>query len=132
MRHENADKLVACRELLKQGYTQREIAQKLGVTLLTTNRWCKKIAKEIEDKHKKIEQAEIEIKKKVIYEKERAKEVKKETKELEKVVTAGELQTLAQVSFASCLTELKKRLPVMSNEEVINITTALWDRISRN
>ena len=45
----NAQNLALCRDLLRQKKTQRQIAVALGVSLVTVNHYCKRIAKEIEE-----------------------------------------------------------------------------------
>lgn len=129
MRIENLRKLSACHDLLKQGYTQRDIAEKLGITLVTANKWCQKIAEEIEEKKRKQEQAKKDADLAAKTRRIRKEELPAETKELETDIE--NLGRLAQLGFAACLKELRVRLPMMSNEEVINITTALWDRVSK-
>ena len=46
-RAKSAENIRLCKDLLKKGKTQREIAKILNVSLPTANKYCQKIAKEI-------------------------------------------------------------------------------------
>lgn len=128
-RARKADNIRLCRELLKKGNSQRQIAKILNVSLQTTNSYCQEIAKEIEDSHKaQVEEANQERKKT----RERKKRIQamKEMEETE----PEELKTpeeLAKAGFTACLRELQIRLPMMTNEEVMKITVDLWDRVNK-
>lgn len=120
-----------CRELLKKGRTQREIAKLLGVSLQTTNSYCQEIAKEIEDARKKAEEKEQkaeELHKARIKNLKRNKQTEPMIEEISKAKTPEEI---AKDGFTACLMELKLRLPTMTNEEVMKITVDLWDRVNK-
>lgn len=124
-----ADNIRLCRELLKKGNSQRQIAKILNVSLQTANTYCQEIAKEIEDAHKaQVEEANQERKKT----RERKKRIQAmremEEAEPEEPKTPEEL---AKAGFTACLRELQIRLPMMTNEEVMKITVDLWDRVNR-
>lgn len=124
-----ADNIRLCRELLKKGNSQREIAKILNVSLQTANTYCQEIAKEIEDAHKaQVEEANQE-RRKTLNRKKRIQEMREteqtvpeEPKTPEELVKAG---------FIACLRELQIRLPEMTNEEVMKITMDMWDRVNK-
>lgn len=124
-----ADNIRLCRELLKKGNSQREIAKILNVSLQTANTYCQEIAKEIEDAHKaQVEEANQERKKT----RERKKRIQA-MKEMEKTEPEEPKtpEELAKAGFTACLRELQIRLPMMTNEEVMKITVDLWDRVNK-
>lgn len=128
-RARKADNIRLCRELLKKGNSQRQIAKILNVSLQTANTYCQEIAKEIEDAHKaQVEEANQE-RKKTRERKKRIQAMKEmEETEPEEPKTPEEL---AKAGFIACLRELKIRLPMMTNEEVMKITVDLWDRVNK-
>lgn len=128
-RARKADNIRLCRELLKKGNSQRQIAKILNVSLQTANSYCQEIAKEIEDAHKaQVEEANQE-RKKTRERKKRIQAMKEiEETELEEPKTPEEL---AKAGFTACLRELQIRLPMMTNEEVMKITVDLWDRVNK-
>lgn len=124
-----ADNIRLCRELLKKGNSQREIAKILNVSLQTANTYCQEIAKEIEDAHKaQVEEANQERKKT----RERKKRIQaiKEMEEIEPEEPKTP-EELAKAGFTACLRELQIRLPMMTNEEVMKITMDMWDRVNK-
>lgn len=124
-----ADNIRLCRELLKKGNSQREIAKILNVSLPTANAYCQEIAKEIEDAHKAEVEKDQEDRLKFKQRKRRIREMA-ETRAQE----PPEPQTpeeLAKAGFTACLQELQIRLPTMTNEEVMKITVDLWDRVNK-
>lgn len=128
-RARKADNIRLCRELLKKGNSQRQIAKILNVSLQTANTYCQEIAKEIEEAHKvQVEEANQERKKT----RERKKRIQAmremEEAEPEEPKTPEEL---AKAGFTACLRELQIRLPMMSNEEVMKITMDMWDRVNK-
>lgn len=128
-RARKADNIRLCRELLKKGNSQRQIAKILNVSLQTANTYCQEIAKEIEDAHKaQVEEANQE-RRKTLNRKKRIQAMKEmEETEPEEPKTPEEL---AKAGFIACLRELKIRLPEMTNEEVMKITVDLWDRVNK-
>ncbi len=122
-----ADNIRLCRELLKKGNTQREIAKILNISLQTANTYCQEIAKEIEDMHKAEVQEAKEIRRRTLDRNKRAK-LAREQEEPQEPQTPEEL---AKAGFTACLRELQIRLPMMTNEEVMKITVDLWDRVNR-
>lgn len=128
-RARKADNIRLCRELLKKGNSQRQIAKILNVSLQTANTYCQEIAKEIEDAHKaQVEEANQERKKT----RERKKRIQaiKEMEEIEPEEPKTP-EELAKAGFTACLRELQIRLPMMTNEEVMKITVDLWDRVNQ-
>lgn len=124
-----ADNIRLCRELLKKGNSQREIAKILNISLQTANTYCQEIAKEIEDAHKaQVEEANQERKKT----RERKKRIQaiKEMEEIEPEEPKTP-EELAKAGFTACLRELQIRLPMMTNEEVMKITMDMWDRVNK-
>lgn len=117
-----------CRELLKKGKSQREIAKFLNVSLPTANAYCQEIAKDIEEAQKK---AEEKVQK--LEDLKRAREVAKKIEKKEKAepTLMASPEELAKEGFTACLRELKLRLSTMTNEEVMKITVDLWDRVNR-
>ena len=128
-RARKADNIRLCRELLKKGNSQRQIAKILNVSLQTANSYCQEIAKEIEDAHKEqVEEAKQE-RRKTLNRKKRIQEMREnEQTEPEEPKTPEEL---AKAGFIACLRELKIRLPEMTNEEVMKITMDMWDRVNK-
>lgn len=123
-----ADNIRLCRELLKKGNSQRQIAKILDVSLQTANTYCQEIAREIEEAHK----AEVdEITAERIKTRQRKKRIQilKEMEQEEQEPKTPE--ELAKAGFTACLRELQVRLPMMTNEEVMKITVDLWDRVNR-
>lgn len=114
-----------CRELLKKGNTQREIAKILNISLPTTNTYCQEIAKEIEEAQKAEQEKVIEERELIRKRKRRVREVKQMPEEEKSP------EELARDGFTACLKELRVRLPEMTNEEVMKITVDLWDRVNR-
>ena len=128
-RARKADNIRLCRELLKKGNSQRQIAKILNVSLQTANAYCQEIAKEIEDAHKaQVEEANQERKKT----RERKKRIQaiKEIEEIEPEEPKTP-EELAKAGFTACLRELQIRLPMMTNEEVMKITMDMWDRVNK-
>ena len=126
-----AENLRLCKDLLKKGLTQREIAKSLGLSLPTVNKYCQRIAAEIEEAERKKEEARQKAEVAAETRSRRMKKIREET-ETAKIVAAMQTpEELAKQSFAACLLELKIRLPLMTNAEVITITTELWDRMSK-
>lgn len=128
-RARKADNIRLCRELLKKGNSQRQIAKILNVSLQTANTYCQEIAKEIEDAHKaQVEEANQERKKT----RERKKRIQaiKEIEEIEPEEPKTP-EELAKAGFTACLRELQIRLPMMTNEEVMKITMDMWDRVNK-
>lgn len=128
-RARKADNIRLCRELLKKGNSQRQIAKILNVSLQTANTYCQEIAKEIEDAHKaQVEEANQERKKT----RERKKRIQaiKEMEEIEPEEPKTP-EELAKAGFTACLRELQIRLPMMTNEEVMKITMDMWDRVNK-
>lgn len=120
-----------CRDLLKKGKSQRDIAKVLGVSLQTTNKYCQEIAKDIEEAQKKAEEKERkaeEAQKERIRNARSMKKTEPIRKEIQKEMTPEEI---AKDGFTACLMELKMRLPSMTNEEVMKITVDLWDRVNK-
>lgn len=122
-----ADNMRLCRELLRKGNTQREIAKILNVSLQTTNSYCQQIAREIEDQHKKEQEEKNEARRKTL-DRKRGKRIFEEEREEPEPRTPEEL---AEAGFKACLRELYIRLPQMTNEEVMKITVDLWDRVNK-
>lgn len=123
-----AENIRLCRELLRKGNTQREIAKILNVSLPTINAYCQEIAKEIEEAHK-AEVKEANEARKIKLNRQRAqKALQEQEEEPEEPKTPEEL---AKSGFTACLRELKLRLPSMTNEEVMKITVDLWDRVNK-
>lgn len=120
-----ADTLRLCRELLQKGNSQREIAKILNVSLQTTNKYCQQIAKEIEDAHKEDVEKAKELRRQSLDRRRRANALRNEP------LPEGTPEELAKAGFIACLRELRIRLPQMSNDEVIKITTELWDRVNK-
>ena len=97
-----ADNKRLCRELLKKGNTQREIAKILNISLPTANAYCQEIAQEIEDAQKEETQ-------KIQEEAARIREHKRRVKALKELPLIAEVQTpeeLAKAGFTACLREL--------------------------
>lgn len=124
-----ADNKRLCRELLRKGNTQREIAKILNISLPTANAYCQEIARDIEEAQLKEEERVQEQRLQTRIRNKRIKEIRaKQIEEAEKEKTPEEL---AKEGFIACLKELQVRLPDMSNEEVMKITVDLWDRVNR-
>lgn len=117
-----------CRELLKKGKSQREIAKFLNVSLPTANAYCQEIAKDIEEAQKKAEEKAQKLE-----DLQKAREIAKKTEKKEKAEPPQPEtpEELAKAGFTACLRELQLRLPIMTNEEVMKITVDLWDRVNR-
>ena len=117
-----------CRELLKKGKSQREIAKFLNVSLPTANAYCQEIAKDIEEAQKKAEEKAQKLE-----DLQKAREIAKKTEKKEKAEPPQPEtpEELAKAGFTACLCELQLRLPIMTNEEVMKITVDLWDRVNR-
>lgn len=127
-RAKKADNKRLCRELLRKGKSQREIAKFLGVSLPTANAYCQEIAKDIEEAQRKAEEKAQKL--------EDLKKAREVAKKIEKKEKAEPPQPetpeeLAKAGFTACLRELKLRLSTMTNEEVMKITVDLWDRVNR-
>lgn len=117
-----------CRELLKKGKSQREIAKILNVSLQTANTYCQEIAKDIEEAQRKAEEKAQKLE-----DLKRAREVAKSVEKKEKAEPPPPEtpEELAKAGFTACLRELQLRLPIMTNEEVMKITVDLWDRVNK-
>lgn len=117
-----------CRELLKKGKSQREIAKFLNVSLPTANAYCQEIAKDIEEAQKKAEEKAQKLE-----DLQKAREIAKKTEKKGKAEPPQPEtpEELAKAGFTACLRELQLRLPIMTNEEVMKITVDLWDRVNR-
>lgn len=127
-RAKKADNKRLCRELLRKGKSQREIAKFLGVSLPTANAYCQEIAKDIEEAQRKAEEKAQKLE-----DLKKAREVAKkiEKKEKAELTPMASPEELAKEGFTACLRELKLRLSTMTNEEVMKITVDLWDRVNR-
>ena len=124
-----ADNIRLCRELLKKGNTQREIAKILNISLQTANTYCQEIAQEIEDAHKEQVQEAKEIRRRTLDRNKRAKLAREQQQE--EPIEPQTPEELAKAGFTACLRELQIRLPMMTNEEVMKITVELWDRVNK-
>lgn len=124
-RARKADNKRLCRELLKKGNTQREIAKILNISLPTANAYCQEIAREIEEAQKAEQEKETEERELIRKRKRRVREVR------QMPVEEKSPEELAKDGFTACLRELQARLPEMTNEEVMKITVDLWDRVNR-
>jgi predicted transcriptional regulator len=124
-RARKADNKRLCRELLKKGNTQREIAKILNISLPTANTYCQEIAREIEEAQKAEQEKEVEERELIRKRKRRVREVR------QMPVEDKTPEELARDGFTACLKELQARLPEMTNEEVMKITVDLWDRVNR-
>ena len=127
-RARKADNKRLCRELLKKGNTQREIAKILNISLPTANTYCQEIAREIEEAQKEAQEKEIEEASLIKKRKRRVREARQMQNNEQEEKTPEEL---AKDGFTACLRELQVRLPEMTNEEVMKITVDLWDRVNR-
>lgn len=116
-----------CRDLLNKGLTQREIAKALKISLPTVNKYCKQIALEIEQEVK--QEREI-VKEEHKQQRQRARRAKVMINEAPADLSISTPEELAKASFSACLNELRLRLPLMSNEEVIKVSVELWDRVN--
>ena len=127
-RAKKADNKRLCRELLKKGKSQREIAKFLGVSLPTANSYCQEIAKDIEEAQRKAEEKAQKLEGL-----KRAREIAKKIEKKEKAepTPIASPEELAKAGFTACLRELQLRLPTMTNEEVMKITVDLWDRVNK-
>lgn len=127
-RAKKADNKRLCRELLRKGKSQREIAKFLGVSLPTANAYCQEIAKDIEEAQRKAEEKAQKLE-----DLKKAREVAKKIEKKEKAepTPMASPEELAKEGFTACLRELKLRLSTMTNEEVMKITVDLWDRVNR-
>lgn len=127
-RAKKADNKRLCRELLRKGKSQREIAKFLGVSLPTANAYCQEIAKDIEEAQRKAEEKAQKLE-----DLKKAREVAKKIEKKEKAepTPMASPEELAEEGFTACLRELKLRLSTMTNEEVMKITVDLWDRVNR-
>lgn len=123
-----AENIRLCRELLRKGNTQRDIAKILNISLPTINSYCQEIAKEIEEAHKAEVQEANEARRQTLDRKRGQRILKEEEKEPPEPKTPEEL---AKAGFTACLQELRLRLPSMTNEEVMKITVDLWDRVNK-
>ena len=129
-RAKSAENIRLCKELLKKGKTQREIAKILNVSLPTANKYCQKIAKEIEDRLRAAAEREEKQRMKEEARKRRAEAVLKKCREKKEELPETP-EELAKAGFAACLIELRARLPSMSDEQVCKITVDLWDRVNK-
>ena len=129
-RAKSAENIRLCKELLKKGKTQREIAKILNVSLPTANKYCQKIAKEIEDRLRAAAEREEKQRIKEEERKRRAEAVLKKCREKKEELPETP-EELAKAGFAACLIELRARLPSMSDEQVCKITVDLWDRVNK-
>lgn len=126
-RAKKADNKRLCRELLKKGNTQREIAKILNISLPTANAYCQEIAKEIEEAQKAEQEKEEEERTLIKKRKRRVREAR----QMQTVEEEKSPEQLAKEGFTACLRELQVRLPEMTNEEVMKITVDLWDRVNK-
>lgn len=129
-RAKSAENIRLCKELLKKGKTQREIAKILNVSLPTANKYCQKIAKEIEDRLRAAAEREEKQKQKEEERRRRVAAAAKISKEKKEELPETP-EELAKAGFAACLIELRARLPSMSDEQVCKITVDLWDRVNK-
>ena len=129
-RAKSAENIRLCKDLLKKGKTQREIAKILNVSLPTANKYCQKIAKESEDRLRAAAEREEKQRMKEEERKRRAEAVLKKCREKKEELPETP-EELAKAGFAACLIELRARLPSMSDEQVCKITVDLWDRVNK-
>ena len=126
-RAKKADNKRLCRELLKKGNSQREIAKILNVSLPTANGYCQEIAREIEEAQRAEQEKDQNDR---LFMKQRRRRIR-EIREKQEEETEKTPEELAREGFTACLKELQVRLPMMSNEEVMKITVDLWDRVNK-
>ena len=113
-----ADNKRLCRELLKKGNTQREIAKILNVSLQTANTYCQEIAREIEDAHKAEVEKEQEERQKIKQRKRRVRELREETP-TEEPQTPDEPKTPPKVQAKSP----DEYEPPMTQEELLFLSS---------
>ncbi len=119
---ENPLLLKEIEEYLKKGVKQREIAKLTKVSLVTVNKYCKRI----KNNFKKEEREHRAKKREVLQRIELVKELRENAKE---EVTEQELERNVKSLFNCLILEMRARIPTMSNSELQNITLEIWEKI---
>lgn len=119
---ENPLLLKEIEEYLKKGVKQREIAKLTHVSLVTVNKYCKRI----KNNFKKEEREHRAKKREVIQRIELVKELRENSKE---EVTEQDLERNVKSLFNCLILEMRARIPTMSNSELQNITLEIWEKI---
>lgn len=119
---ENPLLLKEIEEYLKKGVKQREIAKLTHVSLVTVNKYCKRI----KNNFKKEEREHRAKKREVIQRIELVKELRENSKE---EVTEQDLERNVKSLFNCLILEMRARIPTMTNSELQNITLEIWEKI---
>lgn len=119
---ENPLLLKEIEEYLKKGVKQREIAKLTHVSLVTVNKYCKRI----KNNFKKEEREYRAKKREVIQRIELVKELRENSKE---EVTEQDLERNVKSLFNCLILEMRARIPTMTNSELQNITLEIWEKI---
>lgn len=128
----NPTKYRKIEKLLKEGYSQRDIARVLKISIVTVNKYCKAIASTLEEK--------IERRNKYKPSK-TAKSAKVAEAQLEPIKTPEnltkeefdkkqlEIQYNAMTAFNNMLLELNERIKTMDDTDFKNTLIEIWEKI---
>lgn len=129
----NPTKYRKIEKLLKEGYTQRDIARVLKISLPTVCKYCKAIASTLEEK--------IERRQKIKIKPEKAKPAKVAEAPLDPIKTPEnltkeeferkqmEIQFNAMTAFNNMLLELNERIKTMDDTDFKNTLIEIWEKI---
>ena len=131
----NPTKYRKIEKLLKEGYSQRDIARVLKISVVTVNKYCKAIASTIEEKIEKRAKNKFTPKPKP------RKAVKIAEQPLEKIEAPEiltedefnrkqrEIQYNAMTAFNNMLLELNERIKTMDDTDFKNTLIEVWEKI---
>ncbi len=123
---ENPILLKEIEEYLNKGLKQRDIARLTKVSLVTVNKYCKKITNRFKTEEKEDRAKRREIKNRMMLVK-RLKEVQQEVQK--NPVSNEEIGENAKGLFNSLIVELRFRIPQMTNAELMQVTLDVWDKV---
>lgn len=123
---ENPILLKEIEEYLNKGLKQRDIARLTKVSLVTVNKYCKKITNRFKIEEKEDRAKRREIKNRMMLVK-RLKEVQQEVQK--NPVSNEEIGENAKGLFNSLIIELRFRIPQMTNAELMQVTLDVWDKV---
>lgn len=123
---ENPILLKEIEEYLNKGLKQRDIARLTKVSLVTVNKYCKKITNRFKIEEKEDRAKRREIKNRMMLVK-RLKEVQQEVQK--NPVSNEEIGENAKGLFNSLIVELRFRIPQMTNAELMQVTLDVWDKV---
>lgn len=128
----NPTKYRKIEKLLKEGYSQRDIARVLKISIVTVNKYCKAIASTLEEKIERRNKYKPRKPAKITKVAEAPLEPIKTPENLTKEEFERkqiEIQYNAMTAFNNMLLELNERIKTMDDTDFKNTLIEIWEKI---